>query len=77
MRNSTLMRLSLFGSSSAGSITGLQAAILQGKDAIARDIIDSTFQEDLNEKYGVRHFVSNEFSDNDRIRNFPMCYPSG
>ncbi|KAI9168471.1 hypothetical protein H9P43_007843 [Blastocladiella emersonii ATCC 22665] len=36
-----------------GSMTGLHLAILLGLDAVARDIIDSSFQEDLDEKFGV------------------------
>ncbi|KAI9215798.1 hypothetical protein BC828DRAFT_394714, partial [Blastocladiella britannica] len=35
-----------------GSLTGLQLAILMGEVAIARDIVDSSFQEDLDEKFG-------------------------
>ncbi|ORZ39867.1 hypothetical protein BCR44DRAFT_1216849 [Catenaria anguillulae PL171] len=35
-----------------GSVTGLQLAILLGHDAIAKDILDSTFKEQLNETFG-------------------------
>ncbi|KAL7753357.1 hypothetical protein RI367_001132 [Sorochytrium milnesiophthora] len=35
-----------------GSLTGLQFAILHGLDSVAHDIADSTFKEDMDERYG-------------------------
>ena len=36
-----------------GAMTALHFAILQGQDTIARDILDRSFNEDLNETFGV------------------------
>ncbi|KAF9425915.1 hypothetical protein BGZ94_007101 [Podila epigama] len=35
-----------------GPLTGLQLAILTGKDGIAKDILDSTFEQDVDAKFG-------------------------
>jgi hypothetical protein len=36
-----------------GAITPLQFAIILGQDEIAKDIIERSFKEDLNETFGV------------------------
>ncbi|KAJ3274144.1 hypothetical protein HDV01_003427 [Terramyces sp. JEL0728] len=38
-----------------GSITPLHFAILLGQDEIAKDIIERSFKEDLEETFGVRN----------------------
>ncbi|KAF9198798.1 hypothetical protein BGZ49_000280 [Haplosporangium sp. Z 27] len=35
-----------------GPLTGLQYSILTGKDEIAKDILDSTFEQDIDAKFG-------------------------
>ncbi|KAF9537177.1 hypothetical protein EC957_008693 [Mortierella hygrophila] len=35
-----------------GPLTGLQYSILTGRDAIARDILDSTFEQDVDARFG-------------------------
>ncbi|KAF9109067.1 hypothetical protein BGX27_008031 [Mortierella sp. AM989] len=35
-----------------GPLTGLQYSILTGKDGIAKDILDSTFEQDIDAKFG-------------------------
>ncbi|KAG0321064.1 hypothetical protein BG000_003363 [Podila horticola] len=35
-----------------GPLTGLQLAILTGKDSVALDILDSTFEQDVDAKFG-------------------------
>ncbi|KAI9233039.1 MAG: hypothetical protein BYD32DRAFT_426949 [Podila humilis] len=35
-----------------GPLTGLQLAILTGKDSVAKDILDSTFEQDVDAKFG-------------------------
>ncbi|KAG0347109.1 hypothetical protein BG004_000047, partial [Podila humilis] len=35
-----------------GPLTGLQLAILMGRDSVAHDILDSTFEQDVDAKFG-------------------------
>ncbi|KAG0037587.1 hypothetical protein BGZ82_002265 [Podila clonocystis] len=35
-----------------GPLTGLQLAILTGRDSVAKDILDSTFEQDVDAKFG-------------------------
>lgn len=38
-----------------GSLTGLQVALLLGQDSVAKDILDATFAESVDQQMGVKY----------------------